>query len=153
MGGDYTRTACRIKCPYAMEPEYYVVHNTANDAPAANEVAYMIRNGNKVSFHYAVDDIRVVQGIPENRNAFHAGDGATGPGNWKGIGGDSFGPNQPCARGQVVTFLWRAMGRPEPDALLEKNRGYMQQIPDGPELEEMRLQLEMMERILEERFG
>lgn len=75
-----------IKCPYPMTPEFIVVHNTANDASAANEVAYMIRNDNKVSFHYAVDDKEIVQGIPENRNAWHAGDGASGPGNRKGIG-------------------------------------------------------------------
>jgi N-acetylmuramoyl-L-alanine amidase CwlA len=69
-----------------MTPEFIVVHNTANDASAANEVAYMIRNDNIVSFHYAVDDKEIVQGIPENRNAWHAGDGASGPGNRKGIG-------------------------------------------------------------------
>ena len=62
-----------IKCPYSMAPRGIVVHNTANDAPARNEVAYMIRNDNKVSFHYAVDDVEVVQGIPEDRNAWHAG--------------------------------------------------------------------------------
>lgn len=54
-----------IKCPYAMTPTRVVVHNTANDAPAANEIAYMIRNDNEVSFHYAVDDQEVVQGVPE----------------------------------------------------------------------------------------
>ncbi len=75
-----------IKCPHPMTPEFIVVHNTANDASAANEVAYMIRNDNKVSFHYAVDDKEIVQGIPENRNAWHAGDGANGQGNRKGIG-------------------------------------------------------------------
>ncbi len=75
-----------IKCPYPMVAEFIVAHNTANDASAANEVAYMIRNDNKVSFHYAVDDKAIVQGIPENRNAWHAGDGASGPGNRKGIG-------------------------------------------------------------------
>ena len=75
-----------IKCPHTMNPKWYVVHNTANDAPAANEVAYMIRNDNKVSFHYAVDDVAVVQGIAEDRNAWHAGDGANGVGNRFGIG-------------------------------------------------------------------
>jgi N-acetylmuramoyl-L-alanine amidase len=74
-----------IKCPYVMKPEFIVVHNTANDATAVNEVAYMIRNNNQVSFHYAVDDKEIVQGIPENRNAWHAGDGASGKGNRKGI--------------------------------------------------------------------
>lgn len=73
-----------IKCPHEMNPEFIVVHNTANDASAENEISYMKSNNNKVSFHYAVDDKEIVQGIPENRNAWHAGDG-NGEGNRKGI--------------------------------------------------------------------
>lgn len=75
-----------IKCPYSMTPEFIVVHNTANDATARNEVAYMIRNDLEVSYHYAIDDKEIVQGIPETRNAWHAGDGGSGKGNRKGIG-------------------------------------------------------------------
>jgi hypothetical protein len=74
-----------IKSPYEMDPEVIVVHNTANDATAANEIAYMIRNDNQVSFHYAIDDQQIVQGILENRNGWHAGDGGKGKGNRKGI--------------------------------------------------------------------
>lgn len=74
----------KLKCPYAMKPEGIAVHNTGNDAPARNEVAYMIRNNDNTSFHYAVDDVEVVQGIPDNRNAWHAGDG-DGDGNRKHI--------------------------------------------------------------------
>lgn len=88
-----------IKCPYPMTPTRIVVHNTANDAPARNEISYMIGNNQEVSFHYAVDDKEVVQGIPENRNAWHSGDGESGVGNRQGIaieicysksGGDRF---------------------------------------------------------------
>ncbi|RHF37402.1 N-acetylmuramoyl-L-alanine amidase family protein, partial [Thomasclavelia ramosa] len=32
---------CSIKCPYERTPQFYVVHNTYNDAPAKNEVSYM----------------------------------------------------------------------------------------------------------------
>ena len=74
-----------IKCPYTMEGEFFVVHNTANSASARNEIAYMINNDSEVSFHYAIDDKEIVQGIPENRNAWHAGDGNKGAGNRKGI--------------------------------------------------------------------
>lgn len=73
-----------IKCPYLMIPEFIVVHNTANDASAMSEVSYMLGNNKEVSFHYAVDDYRVVQGIETNRNTWHAGDG-NGKGNRKGI--------------------------------------------------------------------
>ena len=31
-----------------------------------------------------------------------------------GISSDLFGPKQPCTRSQIVTFLWRAAGSPEP---------------------------------------
>ena len=74
-----------IKCPYEMNPEFIIVHNTANDASAMAEISYMIGNNNKVSFHCAVDNTRIVQGIPFNRNSWNAGDGKNGEGNRKGI--------------------------------------------------------------------
>lgn len=74
-----------IKCPYSMNPEGISIHNTANDASAMSEISYMINNNNKISFHEAIDDYRVVQGIEHNRNAWHAGDGH-GFGNMKTIG-------------------------------------------------------------------
>ncbi len=73
-----------IKCPFAMNATRIVVHETANDASAENEIAYMRRNDNEASFHFAVDDTKVVQGIPLDRNAWHAGDG-NGKGNREGI--------------------------------------------------------------------
>ena len=73
-----------LKCPYAMTPEFVVIHNTANDASAEDEVSYMTRNYKEVSYHYAVDEKGAIQGIEETRNAWHAGDG-NGPGNRKGI--------------------------------------------------------------------
>lgn len=75
-----------LKCPYSMTPAGICVHNTSNDASAANEIAYMTGNNLSTSFHYAVDDKEVIQGIPENRNAFHAGDGRDGEGNREFIG-------------------------------------------------------------------
>ena len=74
-----------IKCPYQMTPEYITVHNTANDASAENEISYMNNNNNEVSYHFAVDDIQAVQGLPLDRNGWHAGDG-NGTGNRKSIG-------------------------------------------------------------------
>ena len=75
-----------IKCPYSMTPIGITVHNTANDATAMNEINYMIRNDAYNSFHYAVDDKEIVQGLPLDRNGFHASDGANGTGNRKTIG-------------------------------------------------------------------
>lgn len=77
------------KSPYTMRPSRIVVHNTANDASADNEIKYMNKSkaqgGVQVSYHYAVDDKEIVQGLPENRNGWHAGDGGNGKGNREGI--------------------------------------------------------------------
>ena len=74
-----------IKCPYTMTPIGITVHNTANDASALNEIAYMTNNNYEISYHYAVDDVQAVQGLPLNRNGWHASDGANGTGNRKTI--------------------------------------------------------------------
>ncbi|WP_369298769.1 N-acetylmuramoyl-L-alanine amidase [uncultured Neglectibacter sp.] len=73
-----------LKCPYSRTPSRIVVHNTANDAPAVNEITYMVNNDNEVSYHYAVDDREAVQGLPLDRNAWASGDGH-GKGNMEGI--------------------------------------------------------------------
>lgn len=73
-----------IKCPYTRVPRNIVVHNTGNCASADNEVAYMLRNSYEISFHAAVDDIKVIEAIPFGRNAWASGD-STGPGNMYGI--------------------------------------------------------------------
>ena len=105
-----------LKCPYEMRASRIVVHNTANDASARNEVSYMITNDNEVSFHYAVDDKEIVQGIPENRNAWHSGDGENGKGNREGIaieicysksGGDRFTKAEQNAVDLIVDILKR----------------------------------------------
>lgn len=62
-----------VKCPYSMSPKGICVHNTANDAPAKNEISYMKSNNNEVSFHIAVDDVEAIQAIPFNRNVWAAG--------------------------------------------------------------------------------
>jgi len=105
-----------IKCPYEMKPSRIVVHNTYNDATARNEVSYMSNRPEKVSFHYAVDDKEIVQGIEENRNGFHAGDGINGKGNREGIsieicysksGGDRFIKAEKLAVKLIVDILKR----------------------------------------------
>ena len=41
-----------------------------------------------------------------------------------GVGNNLFAPDQPCTRAQIVTFLWRAAGSPEP-----KNVGSFSDVP------------------------
>lgn len=74
-----------LKCPHEMSPEGLCIHNTANDAPAKNEISYMVGNANQTSFHFAVDDKEIWQGLPLDRAGWHAGDG-NGAGNRKHIG-------------------------------------------------------------------
>ncbi len=74
-----------LKCPYPMSPIGICIHNTANDASAASEIKYMVSNTSSTSFHFAVDDVEAIQGLPLDRNAWHAGDGGSGTGNRKYI--------------------------------------------------------------------
>ena len=74
-----------IKCPHSMNPEFIIIHNTANDASAMAEISYMIGNNKKVSFHCAIDNYRIVQGVPFDRNTWNATDGGNGTGNRKRI--------------------------------------------------------------------
>lgn len=70
----------RYKSPYESTKDGICVHNTAMPSPASNEVSYMRRNTNEISFHVAVDEKEIVVGIPFDRNAWASGDGH-GPGN------------------------------------------------------------------------
>ena len=74
-----------IKCPHSMNPEFIIIHNTENDASAMAEISYMIGNNKKVSFHCAIDNYRIVQGVPFDRNTWNSTDGGNGTGNRKGI--------------------------------------------------------------------
>ena len=68
-----------------MTPIGICMHNTANSAPATNEINYMNSNNYQVSYHLAVDENQAIQGLPFDRNGWHAGDG-NGQGNRKHIG-------------------------------------------------------------------
>jgi len=92
-----------------MTPEYVTIHNTANDATASNEIAYMTRNPEATSYHVAVDDKKVVQAIPFTRNGWHAGDGQ-GKGNRTSIGieicySKSGGPKYVAAEENTVEYV------------------------------------------------
>lgn len=70
-----------IKCPDITEKDGICIHNTANDASAMSEISYMLGRQEKVSFHVAVDNYRVVTGLPFERSCYAAGDGRYGKGN------------------------------------------------------------------------
>ena len=55
------------------------------------------------------------QDVPTDAYYYEAVKWAQKKGITGGIGDGLFGPNQPCTRSQIVTFLWRAAGSPEPE--------------------------------------
>lgn len=104
------------KSPYSMpKPIGVTIHETDNSATAANEISYMQRNTNKVSFHFAVDDKAIIQGLPLNRSAYHAGDGQ-GQGNRNTIGIEICGNYDRSNGGAVTDMYYKA--RPNAEQLV-----------------------------------
>lgn len=98
-----------------------------NDASHWEEcsICYEVRNA---ANHTFVDGVCTGCGIDEQKNPFanpfedvEESDYYYEPVIWayennvtKGTGATTFGPDATCTRGQVVTFLWRAAGNPQP---------------------------------------
>lgn len=72
---------------YAMKPQYITIHSTGNSkSTAQNEADYVCYNSDRqASYHYVVDDSRIIQVLPVNEVAWHAGDGGSGTGNRKSV--------------------------------------------------------------------
>lgn len=76
---------------YSMSPKFITVHTTENKSRGADARAHsnFVNNGGGsagVSWHFTVDDKRIVQHLPLNENGWHAGDGGSGTGNRQSIG-------------------------------------------------------------------
>jgi N-acetylmuramoyl-L-alanine amidase len=81
-----------------MTPWFVTRHDTGNAAAganAANQVQWLFNGApggddaqGKVGFHFASDDHEIIQAVPINENAWHAGDGGNGPGNRSSIGNE-----------------------------------------------------------------
>jgi N-acetylmuramoyl-L-alanine amidase len=74
---------------FSMIPEYITIHETANTAKGANDLAHanLQKNGNArdASWHLQVDEDSCYQSLDFNEAALHAGDGLNGTGNRKSI--------------------------------------------------------------------
>ena len=59
-----------------IKPNKIVFHNTANTAPAINEIKWLNSKDNTstTSFHFAVDESGVYQAVSANYATYHAGD-------------------------------------------------------------------------------
>lgn len=82
-----------------------------------------VNSGDTMSTSEAVKLVSDVTGmsnsfsdVPDSTPAKAAIDWAMSAGIITGIGNNWFSPDSTCTRGEVVTFLWRAAGRPEPNS-------------------------------------
>ena len=85
--------AGRRNRPGGSNPDTYItIHETGNTDAGADAAAHgkylasSTGEASLTSWHYTVDDHAIVQHLPDNETAYHAGDGATGPGNTASIG-------------------------------------------------------------------
>ena len=85
--------AGRRNRPGGRNPDVYItIHETGNTDAGADAEAhgkYLTSSAGEASltsWHYTVDDHAIVQHLPDNETAYHAGDGADGPGNATSIG-------------------------------------------------------------------
>ena len=72
-----------------MTPKYITIHSTGNPSSyAKGEASYACNrsDGRSVSYHFVVDEKTIIQIMPTNEVAWHAGDGGRGVGNRKSIG-------------------------------------------------------------------
>lgn len=73
----------------AMTPKYITIHNTDNTNAGAGAKAhanFIQTTDTTTSWHFTVDDKYIMQHIPLDENAWHAGDGHNGTGNRESIG-------------------------------------------------------------------
>lgn len=104
---------------HAMNPTSITIHETGNTARGAGAVAhssYVNSVDNYVSWHFSVDDKFVIQELPVNENAWHAGDGGNGKGNRTSIAIEicvnsdgNFGKAKENAK-KLVQYLMRETG-------------------------------------------
>lgn len=74
---------------YTMKADFITVHDTGNSkagADALMHAKYISKPTTADSWHYTVDDQRIVQHLPLTENGWHAGDGKNGAGNRRSIG-------------------------------------------------------------------
>ena len=88
---DYIAPGRRNRPGRANSMNYITIHNTGNEsrgAGARSHAKYFKGDaaaGRPVSYHYTVDECDIIQHLPDNEIAWHAGDGSSGRGNTQSI--------------------------------------------------------------------
>lgn len=104
-----------------MRPEWITVHDTANPQAGATALAHAgylkgAAASIPASWHFTVDDRHIVQHLPVDEVAYHAGDGGNGPGNSTSIGieicenGDGDREAAEANAVRLIAWLLRRMG-------------------------------------------
>jgi len=89
---DFIPDGRRNRPGYSMTPVYITIHDTGNIKAGADTLGHAsyLKSDTAAnlpaSWHFTVDDKRVVQHLPLNENGWHASDGGSGPGNRTSIG-------------------------------------------------------------------
>lgn len=114
-------------------PKFITIHDTANPAKGADALMHArYLKGNDAanrpaSWHFTVDDQRVVQHLPLDEVAWHAGDGSKGAGNTSSISieicdnADGDRAKAEANAAELVAELLRQFGLPI-DAIVQHNR-------------------------------
>lgn len=86
---DFIPKGSKNRPGFAMSPRYITVHDTGNSrkgANAKNHANYLKNPSTSASWHFTIDDKEIIQHLPLNESAWHAGDGRYGRGNRTSIG-------------------------------------------------------------------
>jgi N-acetyl-anhydromuramyl-L-alanine amidase AmpD len=90
------------------DKRYIAIHNTANDATAAEEASYAKRREDSVSSHYYVDPTRLLQSLDTNLRAYHAG---STKGNSQAIAYEITGTNGKTRAWWLANVAWPLLAR------------------------------------------
>ena len=114
-------------------PKYITIHDTANPAKGADALMHArYLKGDEAanrpaSWHFTVDDRNIVQHLPLDEVAWHAGDGSKGPGNTSSIAieicenADGDRAKAEANAAELVAYLLKQFGLPI-DAVVQHNR-------------------------------
>ena len=84
------------------------IHNTSNDATAAQEASYATRRTDGTSAHFYVDNKQVIQSLDTNSRAGHAG---SGNGNNNAVAVEITGVNAWTRAQWLANVAWDQLGR------------------------------------------
>jgi hypothetical protein len=87
---------------------YIAIHNTSNDASAFGEASYAKRRPDKVSSHYYVDSVSLVQSLDTRLGANHAG---SSTGNRHAVSYEITGVNSWSRSAWIGNVAWKLLWR------------------------------------------